>query len=53
VIVVSKAPEPGDILWGNLGITVFEHYKRILITNLATIFLLGICFGIIFGLSYG
>ncbi|CAD8174102.1 unnamed protein product [Paramecium pentaurelia] len=53
VIVVSKAPEPGDILWGNLGVTLLEQYKRKLITNLATIFLLGICFGILFGLSYG
>lgn len=24
VIVVSKAPEPGDILWGNLGVTLLE-----------------------------
>ncbi|CAK64281.1 unnamed protein product (macronuclear) [Paramecium tetraurelia] len=53
VILVSKAPEPGDILWGNLGVTLLEQYKRKLITNLATIFLLGICFGILFGLSYG
>lgn len=24
IIVVSKAPEPGDILWENLGVTLLE-----------------------------
>ncbi|CAD8121477.1 unnamed protein product [Paramecium sonneborni] len=51
-LLVRKAPEPGDIIWGNLGITIKEQYKRTLITNLMTLFLLAIGFGLLLGLSY-
>lgn len=52
MLVISKAPEPGDVIWGNLGIDVLDQTKRILITNLMTILILAIAFGLIFGLSY-
>ncbi|CAK66150.1 unnamed protein product (macronuclear) [Paramecium tetraurelia] len=51
-LFVRKAPEPGDIIWGNLGITIKEQYKRTLITNAMTLFLLAIGFGLLVGLSY-
>ena len=52
MLVISKAPERGDGIWGNLGIDVLDQAKRILITNLMTILILAIAFGLIFGLSY-
>ncbi|CAD8126273.1 unnamed protein product [Paramecium sonneborni] len=51
-LFVKKAPEPGDIIWGNLGITIKEQYKRTLVTNGMTLFLLILGFGCLFGLSY-
>lgn len=52
MIVVRKAPEPGDIIWGNLGIDVKSQAKRILITNMMTVLVLILAFSIIFGLSF-
>ncbi|CAD8173577.1 unnamed protein product [Paramecium pentaurelia] len=51
-LFVRKAPEPGDIIWGNLGITIKEQFKRTLITNAMTLFLLAIGFGLLLALSY-
>ncbi|CAK82674.1 unnamed protein product (macronuclear) [Paramecium tetraurelia] len=51
-IFVKKAPEPGDVIWGNLGITIKEQYKRKLITNAMTLLLLAIGFGLLLALSY-
>lgn len=51
IISASKAPEPGDVLWENLGITYHEIVKNRIITTIASGFVLSICFGFILGIS--
>lgn len=48
-----QAPDPGDVLWENLGVSEISLIIYKLITNTASIFVLGICFGIILGISIG
>lgn len=52
-MIARKAPEPGDILWGNLGITAWEQLKMKILTNSITALLLFFAFGIIFAVQYG
>ena len=48
---VERAPEPEDIIWSNLGVSNGEVRKRKFITYLATLFLLGVSFAAVYGLS--
>lgn len=47
---VVRAAEPDDILWENLGYSYKEKLKFRASTNIATVILLGICFGVIIGI---
>lgn len=51
LISAVKAPEPGDILWENLGITYQELTRNRIITTFASAFVLAMCFGFILGIS--
>ena len=48
---ISKAPEPEDVIWGNIGLTDCSIYGRKAFTYLFTIALLGVSFAIVYGLS--
>jgi len=48
-----RAPEPGDVLWQNLGVDPWLQFKFQVLTNIATIFILAVCFGAILGISVG
>ncbi|CAD8109214.1 unnamed protein product [Paramecium primaurelia] len=50
---VVRAPEPGDIMWENLGEKPWKQISNQTWTNLATLLILGICFGAILGISIG
>ncbi|KRX00619.1 hypothetical protein PPERSA_12838 [Pseudocohnilembus persalinus] len=52
-ISVEFAPEPGAIMWENLGISTISKIIRRSITFVATIFIIAVCFIIQFYCSYG
>lgn len=47
----ERAPEPSDVYWENLKITPFQRFLRICATYAATFVVIGICFGIIWGIN--
>lgn len=47
----ERAPEPNDVFWENLNIHPCHRYKNVLLTYLATLGVIGICFGIIWGIN--
>jgi hypothetical protein len=49
--VASRAPQPEDIIWGNVAVPLKVLILRKLLVWLAMIVLSGICLGIVFGLS--
>ena len=49
-IKVSRAPEPEDINWGNIGVDFCSIVIRKCLTYLVTGLLLGASFGIVYGL---
>jgi hypothetical protein len=50
-VVVTRAPEPEDIIWDNIGISSCSIYLRKLMTYFVTLLLLGASFGIVYGLT--
>lgn len=48
---ITKAPEPEDIIWQNLGLRDCNSYMRKLFTFTITAILLGGSFGIVYGLT--
>lgn len=50
-VLVSRAPEPTDILWENVGYSFFEKFKSRFATTLLTFFIIAIGFGILIGIS--
>jgi hypothetical protein len=48
----ERAPEPTDVFWENLSIPALRRMKNIILTYLATLFVIGCCFGVIYGLNY-
>ena len=48
---ISRAPEPEDIIWENIGHRDCATYCRKFFTFSVTVLLLGISFGIVFGLT--
>ena len=48
---IERAPEPTDVFWENLNIKTHVRYKNVFITYLATLVVIGICFGIIWGIN--
>jgi hypothetical protein len=47
----ERAPEPTDVYWENLNVTSTKRFCRIAATYLATILVIGACFGIIYGIN--
>ena len=50
-LTIARAPEPEDIIWGNIGHHNCAYYLRKLFTFTVTAVLLGISFGIVYGLT--
>ena len=48
---IARAPEPEDIIWTNIGVDDCSKYIRKFVTYSLTAVLLGISFGIVYGLS--
>lgn len=48
-----RAPEPGDVIWENLGEDPWKQIKNSILTTFATVIILGVCFGAILGISIG
>lgn len=53
LISVSRAPEPSDIIWENLGFSPIYRLKALIYTNLATFLMLCLCAAAIFGINFG
>mmetsp|Transcript_11209 Transcript_11209/g.9592 ORF Transcript_11209/g.9592 Transcript_11209/m.9592 type:complete len:117 (+) Transcript_11209:1270-1620(+) len=53
LIHVSRAPEPLDVFWENLGYSFKKLLKKKAYTNLWSLLLMGACFGAILGLKAG
>ena len=51
-IQIEEAPEPEDILFENLEFTTMKKTYRVVGMNMISLLLIGIGFGIIFGLQY-
>jgi hypothetical protein len=47
----ERAPEPSDVYWENLSVSSFGRFIRVSCTYFATIIIIGICFGIIYGIN--
>ena len=52
-IKVERSPDPNDIKWENLGVSMGDVLKSRVITFFCTLFLLGCSFGAILGLKVG
>ena len=50
-IDIERAPEPEDVIWTNLGMSLGAIVKRKVITYLVTAILLGVSFAAVYGLS--
>ena len=50
-IVASRAPEPEDIIWGNVAVPLKILLLRKLVVWLVMILISGFCLGAIYGLS--
>ena len=50
-VIVSRAPEPEDIVWENIGIPENTIIQRKLLTYFITFLLLATSFGIVYGLT--
>jgi len=51
VIKVDRAPEPFDVFWENLGLDWWEVAKKRILTNIVSVLLLAVTFGLILGIS--
>lgn len=51
-IAVSKAPEPEDIVWGNVAVPLSVLFFRKLVVWLVMILLSGILLSIVYGISF-
>lgn len=51
LLYVKRAPEPNDVIWENLGFSLFFRFKRRVFTNFATLIVLAICFLMNLGIS--
>ena len=48
---VYDPPEPGDIIWENLNISVRQRLERGVVTGVLGFFLIGVCFFAVWGIS--
>lgn len=49
--VFERAPEPTDVYWENLNVSYWNRVGRVIMTYIATVLLIGICFAIIYGIN--
>jgi hypothetical protein len=47
----ERAPEPSDVYWENLNVTFWQRLMRVILTYLGTVLVIGLCFGIIYGIN--
>lgn len=47
----ERAPEPTDVYWDNLNVSYFKRLRNVILTYLATIIVIGGCFGVIYGIN--
>lgn len=47
----ERAPEPSDVYWENLNVTSSQRFLRVFLTYLCTVLVIGVCFGIIYGIN--
>lgn len=47
----ERAPEPSDVYWENLSTTASKRILRVLATYFLTSIIIGICFGILWGIN--
>jgi hypothetical protein len=47
----ERAPEPTDLYWENMSVSSGQRFFRVILTYLSTLVLVGVCFGIIYGLN--
>jgi hypothetical protein len=50
-LTYERAPEPSDVYWENLNVTSMQRFLRVVLTYLGTVLIIGICFGIIYGIN--
>ena len=50
-IIFEFAPEPTDVYWEHLDVTDIKRILKTIGTYIASLILVGICFGIIYGLT--
>ena len=50
--IFERAPEPTDVYWENMRVSHLSRVFRIFLTYISTIFLIGICFAIFWGINY-
>lgn len=50
-VKAARAPEPEDVIWENIGIPDNAIIQRKLLTYFVTLILLGLSFGIVYGLT--
>lgn len=50
-VKLSRAPEPEDIIWENIGMEFNSIVKRKFLTFFVTLLLLGVSFGSVYGLT--
>lgn len=51
-LYVSRAPEPNDIFWQNLGFSHIYRFHKKVYTLIITMVVLAFCFSLTFGISY-
>jgi hypothetical protein len=50
-LTYERAPEPSDVYWENLAVGSFSRFIRVVGTYFGTFILIGICFGILWGIN--
>jgi hypothetical protein len=49
--VIERAPEPSDVFWENMGVTLISRVYRVFLVFFSTMILICGCFGCIYGLD--
>ncbi len=50
---MKRAPEPTDVYWENLSVTFVTKIKKVAMTYMATIVVIGVCFAVTYGMKLG
>ena len=52
ILSISRAPEPNDIKWENCGYSETKIFFRKVLTELASLIVIILCFTLVFGVNY-